>query len=69
VDPKTHARFLTYLESYEYFRRPDIPKLAREEFIVLDTELRALIAKEQKKVIAGEEPKRLRELRKILFRD
>ena len=69
MDPKTHQRFLDYLESYEYFRRPGVSKLGREVWMQLDTEMRALVVKEKAKTLGAAEVKRLKELRAILFRD
>jgi hypothetical protein len=69
VDPKTHTRFLTYLESYEYFRRPGLAKLAREQWIALDAELRELLAREKPKLLGAPEPPRVKELRRMLLRD
>jgi hypothetical protein len=69
VDPKTHTRFLNYLESYEYFRRPGLSKLAREQWIALDAELTALLAKDKQKLLGNVEAPRVKELRRILLRD
>jgi hypothetical protein len=69
MDPKTHQRFLDYLESYEYFRRPGVTKLGREEWMQLDAEMRALVTKEKAKTLGAADAKRLRELRARLYRD
>jgi len=39
VDPATHARFLTYLETWPYFRPPGTTRLTGPEFAELDAEL------------------------------
>ena len=69
MDPKQHARFLTYLESYEYFRRPGLSKLAREQWVALDAELRDLLARAKPTLNGAPEPERVKELRRILLRD
>lgn len=69
MDPATHRRFLNYLESYEYFRRPDTVKLDQAAFAVLDKELMSLLPREKSPDVTREEAARIRELRKALFRD
>jgi len=70
MDPKTHQRFLNYLESYEYFKRPNIQRLTREEFAVLDAELAVLVRKERERVpLDDAERSQLGKLRRRLFRD
>ena len=43
MDPKAHARYLAYLERFDYFRRPGHVKLDRESFLALDRELTTLL--------------------------
>lgn len=70
MDPKTHSRYLDYLELRKYFARsPDLPKLPLDEFAVLDAELRALVAKEAEGKAVPEEVRRIVQLRRVLFRD
>jgi len=64
VDPREHARFLEYLERYEYFRRPGVAKLDRDQFAALDREHRALKARGP-----DADPARETALRALLFRD
>ena len=42
VDKATHARFLTYLETWPYFRPPRAVRLTGPEFAELDAELQQL---------------------------
>jgi hypothetical protein len=65
VNPRAHKRFLAYLEKLEYFRRPGLQKLPRDEWLVLDTELEGLIVEAK----TEERAARIKVLRKQLLRD
>lgn len=69
MDPRTHQRYLDYLELRDYFARPDHKKLGAEEFSELDAELRALLKKESDGLATNEEVRRIVALRKVLLRD
>ena len=69
MDPRTHQRFLDYLELRRYFARPDHKKLDAEEFAALDAELRALLKKESEGQATADEVRRIVGLRKVLLRD
>jgi hypothetical protein len=69
MDPRTHQRYLDYLELRRYFARPAGRKLPMEEFAELDAELRALLKKESEGQASGEEVRRIVALRKVLHRD
>ncbi len=69
MKPATHKRFLNYLESWEYFRRPDRKKLDRDTFAALDDELVALLERQKAEIATAAEAARIAVLRKQLFRD
>ncbi len=69
MDPKTHARFLEYLELCESFLRADMKKLDRETFPVLDAEYQELEALEANGELDADGARRIIALRKILLRD
>lgn len=70
MDPRAHQRYLDYIELRRYFARPGSPeKLAASDFEVLDRELVALLRKERDGETSSEEARRIKELRRMLFRD
>lgn len=69
MDRTTHARFLTYLESFEYFREPGQDRLDRESWLGLDSELERLLAAQRERTLTAEEQRTLRALAKVLLRD
>ena len=70
MDPRTHSRYLDYLELRKYFARTgDAPKLAPPEWAELDRELTTLLKKEQAAEATPDDLRRIRLLRRTLFRD
>jgi len=69
MDRPTHARFLTYLETWEYFRPPGHRRLDRASWEPLDAELEALLAEAEKRALGPTELARVRALARELFRD
>jgi hypothetical protein len=69
MDPKTHARFLEYLELCESFLRADMKKLDKETFPVLDAEYIELEALEARGELDALGARRIVLLRKMLLRD
>ncbi len=69
MDPKTHARFLEYLELCESFLRANMKKLDRHTFPPLDAEYLELEALEARGELDAEGARRIVVLRKILLRD
>ena len=69
MDPRTHRRFLTYLETFGYFREPGQKRLDVATWRELDAELVALEAKAEREVLDVGERARLRELERALMRD
>jgi hypothetical protein len=69
MNPKTHERFLEYLELCESFLRGDMKKLDRETFPVLDAEYLELQALEERGELDALGARRIVILRKILLRD
>lgn len=69
MDRPTHARFLTYLEAWDYFHPPGHQRLDRAGWLPLDAELEALIAEAERRILAPEEAARMRALARELFRD
>ncbi len=67
IDPRTHARYLTYRETHQYFRRADRPMLDWASWKALDEELGALLPRQ--KTGSPEERARLKLLRSLLLRD
>lgn len=67
IDPRTHARYLTYRETHQYFRRADRPLLDWEAWRALDAELTELAPRH--KTGSPEERARLKTLRALLLRD
>ncbi|MDB4945538.1 MAG: hypothetical protein JWP97_5072 [Labilithrix sp.] len=67
ADPKAHKRYLDYRERHVYFGRAE-RLLGMEEYITLDVELDALMAKGEDGR-DDEEEQRFDELAKLLFRD
>lgn len=67
IDPRTHARYLTYRETHQYFRRADRPMLDWESWKALDEELGELLPRQ--KTGSPEERARLKLLRSLLLRD
>jgi len=67
IDPRTHARYLTYRETHQYFRRADRPMLDWLAWKALDDELIELTPKQ--KTGTPEERARLKLLRSLLLRD
>jgi hypothetical protein len=66
MDPDQHARFLDYLERYEYFGRGDSVRLGRDEFVAADTEYTRLTAMPTR---SAYEQEVLDALRVLLLRD
>jgi hypothetical protein len=66
MDERAHRRFLAYLESHEYFGRPERKKLDREAWSELDAELTGLLTLG---VLTAQDRRRMAELRGLLFRD
>jgi len=64
---RDHTRFLTYRETYEYFRRPGLPLLSWDEWRALDGELKALTALGSER--NAEQRTRLQAVRALLLRD
>lgn len=62
MDAREHARFLAYLERFDYFRRPGLVKLDRESFVALDRELTTLLRTDP-------DNPRIAPLRHLLLRD
>ncbi len=62
MDPREHARFLAYLERFDYFKRPGLVKLDRESFVALDRELTKLLRTDRHN-------SRVPKLRHVLMRD
>jgi len=69
MDRPTHARFLTYLEVWEYFRPPGQPRLDRAGWEPLDAALEALLAEAERRPLGPDEVAELRDLARRLFRD
>jgi hypothetical protein len=69
MDPRAHARFLTYLESFEYFGRTEQSKLSREDWTEHDAELEQLLVEQSRRALQGVERARIEQLRRVLFRD
>ncbi len=67
TDPRTHARYLTYRETHQYFRRPDRPMLDWEAWQALDAELVTLAPLQ--KTGTPDERARLKLVRALLLRD
>jgi hypothetical protein len=67
TDPRTHARYLTYRETHQYFRRADRPMLDWESWKALDAELTTLLP--LLKTGTAEERARLKLVRALLLRD
>jgi hypothetical protein len=64
---RDHARFLSYRETYAYFRRPGLPLLAWDEWRALDGENTALTALGDAR--DAEQRARLKAVRALLLRD
>ncbi len=69
MDPSTHKRFLDYLELWEVFRSPDLPKLDRTSFATHDKELLELYAMEREGRLDKNGAQRIVALRRVLLRD
>ncbi|RLB55119.1 MAG: hypothetical protein DRJ42_07120 [Deltaproteobacteria bacterium] len=69
MDPKTHHRFLEYIELCEGFLRGGMQKLDRDSFPPLDAEYQVLFALERKGLLDAEQARRIVVLRRILLRD
>lgn len=67
TDPRTHARYLIYRETHQYFRRADRPMLDWEAWRALDVELAGLVRLE--KTGTAEQRARLKLLRSLLLKD
>lgn len=67
MDSRAHKRFLEYLEKLQYFARPGVERLTREEWAVLDAELGPLREKQARDAITAAELTRLIALRRILL--
>lgn len=67
ADPKAHRRYLDYRERHMYFGKAE-RMLSMEEYITLDVELDALVAKGED-FRDDEEEQRFTELARLLFRD
>ena len=68
MDRDAHKRFLAYLETFPYFNGPSKRRLTREEWSVLDTELRALLAI-PKDVLTEEQQRQRKALAAVLLVD
>ena len=64
-----HTRFLTYLETWDYFRAPGEKRMGREEWSELDTELEGLISLAGRRSLDEEEGRRRGALAQALMRD
>lgn len=69
MDREAHARFLEYLERYEYFGGPAIPRLGREDWQALDAELTPIRRKLATDACTAEDLARARALKRILLVD
>lgn len=69
MDRETHARFLEYLEMFQYFREPGQKRLDVTAFLALDAELDTLLQAEQAGSADPEARRRIRALRRALLRD
>lgn len=69
MDRETHARFLEYIESYEYFGGPANERMKRERWLALDTELGLLQERQRADACTAEDLARIRGLRRVLLRD
>ena len=69
MERETHARFLEYIESYEYFGGPAHERLKRDRWLSLDAELVVLAAKERVEACTAEDLVRLKALRRVLLLD
>jgi hypothetical protein len=69
MDRDTHARFLEYIESYDYFGGPSNERMKRDRWLALDAELTALVERERLEACTAEDLARLRGLRRALLRD
>jgi hypothetical protein len=67
IDPRTHARYLTYRETHQYFRRADRPMLDWEAWKALDDELAELAPLQKSGTV--EQRNRLKLVRSLLLRD
>ena len=66
MDPAQHARFLDYLERFEYFGRGDAVRLSRDEFVAMDTEYERLAVLTPR---SEDDEEAFRALRVVLLRD
>ena len=66
MDPAQHARFLDYLERFEYFGRGDAVRLSRDEFVAMDTEYERLAVLTPR---SEDDEEAFRALRAVLLRD
>ena len=64
-----HARWLEYLEKWEYFGRAAQTRLDREQWSELDEELTPLLPKIKADACTAEELARARLLRRVLLVD
>lgn len=69
VDPKSHRRFLDYVEKYIYFGGSDCPKLTREEWQELESERLPLEETAGRIDAPASDRARLRALRRLLLVD
>lgn len=69
MDPRTHRRFLEYVEKHQYFGGGRTTRLTREEWLELDRELAPLREKEARDALTANELTRLVALRRILLVD
>lgn len=70
MDPKTHRRWLDYIEAFDYFGRgPDKKRLDLASWQELDVEYRELVTVERTGGLDAEGVRRLVALRRVLLRD
>lgn len=69
VDPRTHRRYLEYVEKHQYFCGSRVARLTREEWLELDRELGPLREKAARDALTANELTRLEALRRILLVD
>ncbi|HEY8426819.1 MAG TPA: hypothetical protein VIL20_00530 [Sandaracinaceae bacterium] len=69
MDPRTHRRYLEYVEKHQYFCGSRVARLTREEWLELDRELGPLREKAARDALTANELTRLEALRRILLVD
>jgi hypothetical protein len=69
VDPRTHRRFLEYIEKWEYFGGGGKERLSREQWLVFDAERQPLEEKARRDACTAPELARLAALRRVLLVD